>query len=215
MSGTRRGDRGKRGSLPTLALLLPLAACQPAAPAEPASLTPTSSATPSSSARGPYVGLANRQIRALSAQEVADLLEGRGAGYALAAELNHYPGPLHVLELADQLGLTEQQRQQTRALRAQVQERAKRLGRELVDLEAELDASFREGRITHQLLSGLTSQIAEVDGQLRSTHLEAHLRMKELLTPEQVRRYDQLRGYASDGSPAETFHPHGSGHAAP
>jgi hypothetical protein len=29
---------------------------------------------------------------------------------ALAAELNGYPGPRHVLELGEQLGLTEQQR---------------------------------------------------------------------------------------------------------
>ena len=29
---------------------------------------------------------------------------------ALAAELNGYPGPLHVLELADRLGLSAEQR---------------------------------------------------------------------------------------------------------
>ena len=215
MSGALRGDRGKRDRLLALALVFAVAGCQAAGPAERASPTPTSSETATSSATGAYAGMENRQIRALSAQEVADLLEGRGAGYALAAELNHHPGPLHVLELADQLGLTEQQRQQTRTLREQVQERAKRLGRELVDLEAELDAAFREGRITSQLLSSLTSRIAEIEGRLRSTHLEAHLRMKERLTPEQVRRYDELRGYASDRSPAETPHPHGSGHGAP
>ena len=37
---------------------------------------------------------------------VADLKAGRGMGLALAAELNGYPGPSHVLELADKLKLS-------------------------------------------------------------------------------------------------------------
>ena len=36
---------------------------------------------------------------------MADLRAGRGMGLALAAELNGYPGPAHVLELADKLDL--------------------------------------------------------------------------------------------------------------
>ena len=44
-----------------------------------------------------------RSIKALSDQQIADLGAGRGMGLALAAELNGYPGPSHVLELADKL----------------------------------------------------------------------------------------------------------------
>ena len=36
-------------------------------------------------------------IRGLSEQEIDDLTNGRGMGLARAAELNGYPGPLHVL----------------------------------------------------------------------------------------------------------------------
>ena len=50
----------------------------------------------------PYVGLQSRTIKALSAEQIADLRAGRGMGFALPAELNGYPGPLHVIELADQ-----------------------------------------------------------------------------------------------------------------
>src|SRR6267378_7534289 len=56
----------------------------------------------------PYSGMQTRPIKALSDQQVADLKVGRGMGLALAAELNGYHGPSHLVELSDQLGLTEQ-----------------------------------------------------------------------------------------------------------
>ena len=37
-------------------------------------------------------------------------------GLALAAELNGYPGPRHVLDLADQLGLTPEQQVEAQRL---------------------------------------------------------------------------------------------------
>ena len=44
------------------------------------------------------------EVNALSPDEVQQYLAGAGMGYAKAAELNHFPGPMHVLELADKLG---------------------------------------------------------------------------------------------------------------
>jgi hypothetical protein len=58
----------------------------------------------------PYAGMQARAIKALSAEQIADLKAGRGLSLALAAELNGYPGLRHVLELVEQLGLTDQQR---------------------------------------------------------------------------------------------------------
>ena len=58
----------------------------------------------------PYAGLQTREIKALSHEQMEDLAAGRGMGLALAAELNGYPGPRHVLELATQLSLTDEQR---------------------------------------------------------------------------------------------------------
>jgi hypothetical protein len=63
----------------------------------------------------PYAGLEQRSIKALSGQQIDDLKNGRGMGLALAAELNGYPGPLHVLELADRLGLTRTKKQASSA----------------------------------------------------------------------------------------------------
>jgi hypothetical protein len=53
----------------------------------------------------PYSGMQSRSNKSLSDLQVADLQSGRGMGLALAAELNGYPGPSHVLELAENHGL--------------------------------------------------------------------------------------------------------------
>jgi Spy/CpxP family protein refolding chaperone len=162
----------------------------------------------------PYAGLEERTIRALSPERIDDLLAGRGAGYALAAELNHYPGPTHVLELADALELTPAQRTATEDILAPMQAAAQAMGRTLVDTEARLDEAFRSGTIGREELTDLTAESARLEGELRAVHLAAHLAVREVLTAEQVRRYDELRGYTpTDEAPASADHQHpGSGH---
>ena len=74
-------------------------------------LAPVAAIVPASClAASPYVGEQMRAIKSLSQQDVAEYLDGKGMGFAKAAELNGYPGPAHVLELADKLGLTPAQR---------------------------------------------------------------------------------------------------------
>lgn len=50
--------------------------------------------------RSPYVEKLDSPVRGLSSEEVANLLNGKGAGYARTAELNGYPGLRHVLDLS-------------------------------------------------------------------------------------------------------------------
>src|SRR3982751_3768562 len=105
----------------------------------------TASLTAASAQHQPYAGLDARPIKALSEQQIDDLKAGRGMGLALAAELNGYPGPMHVLEFADQLGLTPQQRARAVALRDAVAAEARTIGARIVALEEELDALFARG----------------------------------------------------------------------
>jgi hypothetical protein len=146
----------------------------------------------------PYVGQDSREIKALSASEVADLLAGRGMGLARAAELNGYPGPMHVLELNKQLGLTEAQSAATKALFARMQASAKELGAELVAGERALDALFRERRATREALEAELARVASLQSRVRGVHLQAHIEQTRILSPQQVARYMQLRGYGSD-----------------
>jgi hypothetical protein len=93
-------------------------------------------------AQTPYAGMQNRPIKALSEQQLADLGAGRGMGLALAAELNGYPGPSHVLELADKLELTADQRARIQRLFDSMKAEALPLGSKLIELEADLDKQF-------------------------------------------------------------------------
>src|SRR5262245_58595568 len=98
--------------------------------------------------QSPYAGQESREIKALSPKEVSDLLAGKGMGLALAAELNGYPGPAHVLELAAQLQLTPEQKLRTEALFKRMQAGAMSVGRQLVDEERALDQQFASKSVT-------------------------------------------------------------------
>jgi len=156
----------------------------------------------------PYAGQQQRSIKALSDQEIGDLLEGRGMGLAKAGELNSYPGPLHVLQLADQLGLSDAQRAATDSLRATMRERAVSIGRQIIEAERILDRAFADGRIEPVTLRSQLDAIAILQGNLRAVHLETHLAQRSLLTPAQISRYDVLRGYNDNRTPQDS-HRHG------
>ena len=104
-------------------------------------------------------------LKGLSIEEVDQYLSGAGMGFAKAAELNHFPGPMHVLELGERLGF------------------------ETIDRP-----TLAEG----------VRRASALQGEYRLSHLEIHRRMRALLTAEQVKRYDELRGYTSE----RPTHPH-------
>lgn len=143
-----------------------------------------------------YAEHQHREIKALSPEETAALLEGEGAGMALAAELNGYAGPRHVVELADELELTASQWQRTQRIFDSMQEVARELGQEILEGERRLDAHFASGHAEIEVVTELTTDLGRLRGQLRAVHLNAHVEMATVLTPEQRRRYDELRGYS-------------------
>lgn len=148
-------------------------------------------------AHSAYADYTERDIKALSEQQIADYLAGRGMGLALAAELNRYPGPRHVLDLAEALQLSPQQRSATERIFQHMQHRAIALGERIVERERELDALFAQQTIDPEILATKLGEIARLQGELRNVHLGAHLQVRELLTPEQIQAYLRLRGYES------------------
>lgn len=156
-----------------------------------------------------YAGLQTREIKSLSREQIAELRAGDGMGLALAAELNGYPGPRHVLDFGAQLGLTADQRahiqQQFDAMKAE----AVPLGQQLIAAERDLNAAFTERTITPERLKAATAAIGALRGKLRDTHLKYHLATAALLTPDQIHRYTELRGYtAVAGAPGALHTPH-------
>lgn len=153
-------------------------------------------------AQSPYTGFTGREIKALSPEEVEQYLDGQGMGYALAAELNGYPGPKHVLELADELALDDEQRAAVQGSFDRMQARARELGRRIVELERRIDRAFASGEVAAETLREDLAALGELQADLRFAHLDAHLETKALLNAEQIARYVALRGYA-DGEHGE------------
>ena len=75
-------------------------------------------------------------------------------GLALAAELNGYPGPVHVLESADALQLSDMQRSQAKALVETMKAETVPLGARIIAEESALDRLFGEGSVTPASLTG-------------------------------------------------------------
>jgi Spy/CpxP family protein refolding chaperone len=158
----------------------------------------------------PYSGQQTRDIKALSEQEIEGYLAGKGMGFAKAAELNGYPGPLHVLEFAAQLNLSVDQRKRTEKLFIDMQTKTKAAGRALVDEERALDRLFASKTITSALLESALKRIATLQARVRAAHLETHLAQTAILSPDQVARYSELRGYTMTSG---HHHKHGHDHS--
>ncbi|MCK1652661.1 hypothetical protein IVA88_14595 [Bradyrhizobium sp. 149] len=156
----------------------------------------------------PYAGLEHRPIKALSHQQIDDLRAGRGMGLALAAELNGYPGPSHVLEFGDRLDLTADQRIQVQRLFDAMKQEAVPLGNKLVEQETELDRLFSARVVTSESLKATLVAISETQALLRESHLKYHLSTAALLDQSQMRRYAELRGYQRPDSSEGQKHHH-------
>jgi hypothetical protein len=145
----------------------------------------------------PYAGQQARQIKALSDEDITALRKGEGMGMAKAAELNGYPGPAHVLELADALQLSDRQRAETTRLFEAMKGETVPLGERLIADEGALDRLFADRKATRDSLDEASSRIGRDQAELRAAHLRYHLAMVELLSPDQTARYAVLRGYAA------------------
>lgn len=152
-------------------------------------------------AQSPYAGDAHHDIKALSPHDIADLRAGRGMGLAKPAELNGYPGPMHVLELARELDLSVEQHARSEEVMTRMRKQAAALGEQIIASERDLDRAFAAGAIDPAQLEERVAKIAALTGALRATHLHAHLDQRAVLTADQARDYARLRGYAAPKHP--------------
>lgn len=145
--------------------------------------------------QGGYVGEQKRAIKALSETDIEGLREGRGMGLAKVAELNSFPGPMHVLEHAEALKITDAQRKKIEASMATMRVAAKSLGKQIIDAEAALDEQFKKAKADPKQVGPAMEKIGRMHGQLRWAHLKAHIETRAILNKVQIAKYDELRGY--------------------
>jgi hypothetical protein len=150
---------------------------------------------------GPYAGQQTRAIKALSPEDIDELRTGAGIGLSKAAELYGYPGPLHVHALAKKLRLTPGQIRLVADIRERMSAVAKPLGGEIIDREQELDRLFAQGHITPEHLWAETAAIGAL--QVACDRFIWPRTLRDVLTPEQLSGYRQMRGYGD-----ETAAPH-------
>lgn len=149
-------------------------------------------------AQTPYAGMQSRAIKSLSENDIKELRRGGGWGLALAAELNGMPGPAHLLELKDQIPLTADQVAKTQALFEDMREAAIAAGERLIATETALEAAFANGKVHESSLRRLLADAESARTELRFIHLSQHFKTVQFLRPEQIQRYNILRGYAED-----------------
>lgn len=161
----------------------------------------TGGPTPSPGILAPHHETSGPEIPGLGADEVAELLEGRGMGQARVAEVQGYPGPRHVLDAwgAGTLPLSSEQATRVQEIARAMESAARRVGGLVLDTERELALAFRSGGIDATSLRARVERIAALRGELRTVHLRAHLETRAVLDPAQIARYAELQSHVPDG----------------
>jgi len=144
-----------------------------------------------------YAGEEKRSIKSLSLGDIAELRKGGGWGLAKAAELNGVPGPAHLLELKDKILLTDTQILAIEKIYQTMKAQALQQGERLIALELELELLFRSGSVTQDMLRASLNKIANARMELRFTHLAAHLETPDILSKDQMKKYNEIRGYSN------------------
>ena len=123
----------------------------------------------------------------------AVVAEGRGFGMAFPADQNGYPGPLHVLELKDRLRLSRDQEAKAEVLLAAMFAESRPKSSRLLDAEAKLRRLFAASRPDEAAVRTAVGEVETARADVRLVHLLFHLKMRDALTDEQRRAYQEAR----------------------
>jgi len=195
------------GSLLALAVAVLATTSSPAMTAETAAAPMTGhhnpGGTPAGNVHSPYAAHPGTAATGLLPEEVEGLVSGKGMALALAAEVNGYPGPRHVLDAAEagHLALRPDQHAAVERLNVQMLEEAQAKGQEILRVEADLAQRFRHGHIDESILRETLNRIGQLRAELRFIHLRTHLTTRALLTTDQIARYNAVRGYEGSSAP--------------
>jgi Spy/CpxP family protein refolding chaperone len=135
----------------------------------------------------------HRRMEAYQREIDAVLADGRGAGLAFAADQNGYPGPLHVLELSRELGITAEQQARMRGLFETMRHDARERAERLAAAEARLARLFAAGAADERAVRAAVEDAEAARRDVRLVHLLAHLQTHDTLTEAQRQKYHELR----------------------
>lgn len=136
---------------------------------------------------------ATSPIGSLSYQEYTAYQNGDEMGMAKPAVLNNYPRPAEVLPLEKELKLTASQKTQLEAANEAILFKAKEMGRFILQHEKMLNDLFSTGKANEGSVIYYCNQIGLYQGELRNAHLQACLKVKRILTPDQLKKFSRLQ----------------------
>jgi Spy/CpxP family protein refolding chaperone len=139
-----------------------------------------------------------------SAQRAEGLREGKGMGLATSAENNGYPGPRHVLDQADRLNLSADQRAKVAAMIAAMKAEAIPVANVLLAHEVDLEDLFKSHTASVKKIDAASHLIGESEAKLRTIHLKYHLQTVDILTAAQVAKYYEPGSPAPGAAKTET-----------
>ena len=105
---------------------------------------------------------------------------------------------MHVLELAEDLNLSDDQIARMELIFLEMREEAVARGADFISAERALHAAFARGGLDATELAALVHAAGQARADLRFLHLSSHLQKLDVLSMEQVDRYNIMRGYAND-----------------
>ena len=122
-----------------------------------------------------------------------ELLKADDAGQAQYADVNGFPAPKHLLDLAKELQLSDAQKKSLQTIYVGMRSRALELGKRIIGIEEELHQAFQEGLVSEKSVRDDTEQIGKLRGRLRAVYLNANMKAKDVLTNAQIESYKKLR----------------------
>ena len=131
-------------------------------------------------------------IASLSTKEYEAYQKGEAMGLTTVAEVNNYPAPAQALAFEQGLKLSTTQKQQLKAAVEALDFKAKEMGRFILQHEKKLNDLFFTGKANEGSLIYYCNQLGLYHGELRNAHLQAHLKAKRILTPDQLKKYSRL-----------------------
>ncbi|MDB5120462.1 MAG: hypothetical protein JWN56_1680 [Sphingobacteriales bacterium] len=108
------------------------------------------------------------------------------------AEVNNYPDPCRVIEISTHLKLTPAQLSKLTTIKSSLEFKAKEMDGFINQQEKKLNDLFASGKAEEGSIIYYTNKLGLYEGELRNAYLQAHLKTRYVLTPAQLKKYNQL-----------------------
>ena len=115
-------------------------------------------------------------------------------------------GIKEVLEMKDELGLSNEQVSKLRALKSQTEKRIIRIKSDLEILELELQDLLQDNKVNVKAVDSKIEKIGELRTEMQKVHVHVRLDAQKVLTSEQLKKLHEHKG---KGRHEKQMHRHG------